>query len=233
MTRLAIAAMVLMGLAACEPQVPDSAAGVGFGDYSEYQRQQQQARAARDAQLAASTTVLPPEATGAPTAAGAPSGGVSSADLAAAGIGAAPNTQLITPAAGAPLAATAAGAAYVSGANTTASSQQTFQGGQQPEVRSATVSPTAVPQRPGDTGPDIVAYALQTTNRVGQQVYSRGMTNESRSARKCGKYVSSEMAQRAFLESGGPQRDKLGLDPDGDGFACQWNPEPFRRAVSQ
>jgi hypothetical protein len=40
------------------------------------------------------------------------------------------------------------------------------------------------------------------------------------------------MAQIAFLERGGPKRDTLGLDPDGDGFACYWDPAPFRKAVS-
>jgi hypothetical protein len=40
------------------------------------------------------------------------------------------------------------------------------------------------------------------------------------------------MAQIAFLERGGPKRDTLGLDPDGDGFACYWDPAPFRKAVN-
>ena len=33
---------------------------------------------------------------------------------------------------------------------------------------------------------------------------------------------------KAFLEAGGPKRDRKGLDPDGDGFACAWDPRPFR-----
>jgi hypothetical protein len=32
------------------------------------------------------------------------------------------------------------------------------------------------------------------------------------------------------LSNGGPERDRLGLDPDGDGFACYWDPTPFRLA---
>jgi hypothetical protein len=31
--------------------------------------------------------------------------------------------------------------------------------------------------------------------------------------------------------AGGPRRDPLGLDPDGDGFACAWDPTPFRTAL--
>ncbi|NDH39999.1 MAG: hypothetical protein EBY45_06195 [Gammaproteobacteria bacterium] len=30
-----------------------------------------------------------------------------------------------------------------------------------------------------------------------------------------------------------PERDPMGLDPDGDGFACGWDPEPFRLAFGQ
>jgi hypothetical protein len=33
------------------------------------------------------------------------------------------------------------------------------------------------------------------------------------------------------LANGGPERDKEGLDPDGDGFACGWDPRPFRSAL--
>ena len=40
----------------------------------------------------------------------------------------------------------------------------------------------------------------------------------------------SDLAQIEFLERGGPARDRLGLDPDGDGYACAWDPTPFRKA---
>ena len=33
-----------------------------------------------------------------------------------------------------------------------------------------------------------------------------------------------------FLAAGGPERDRKGIDPDGDGFACGFNPAPFRAA---
>jgi hypothetical protein len=29
------------------------------------------------------------------------------------------------------------------------------------------------------------------------------------------------------LARGGPDKDPRGLDPDGDGFACGWDPAPF------
>ena len=40
-------------------------------------------------------------------------------------------------------------------------------------------------------------------------------------------------AQRAFLAAGGPDQDRLGLDPDGDGFVCGWSPLPYRSLQSQ
>ncbi|MEL6647958.1 MAG: hypothetical protein AAFQ05_09665, partial [Pseudomonadota bacterium] len=39
--RFLVISVALAGLTACSPSVPDSAAGVGFGDYNEYQAQQQ------------------------------------------------------------------------------------------------------------------------------------------------------------------------------------------------
>ncbi|WOI56878.1 hypothetical protein [Palleronia sp. LCG004] len=93
------------------------------------------------------------------------------------------------------------------------------------------IQPTAVPTRRGSDGPNIVAYALQTSNAVGQPIYRRGgIGAQSRSARACAGYASPDLAQEAFLERGGPERDRLNLDPDGDGFACGWDPTPFRAA---
>jgi hypothetical protein len=94
------------------------------------------------------------------------------------------------------------------------------------------VQPTAVPQRPGAGGPNIVAYAVETSNPVGARVYSRtGFNLEAKASRNCGKYPSPDQAQIDFLATGGPQRDRKGLDPDGDGFACGWDPTPFRQAA--
>ena len=92
------------------------------------------------------------------------------------------------------------------------------------------VAPQALPERSGSGGTNIVAYALNTTNRVGEAVYERGRFNPERFQRACAQYGSSDQAQRAFLDAGGPVRDRRGLDPDGDGFACFWDPTPFRAA---
>jgi hypothetical protein len=90
------------------------------------------------------------------------------------------------------------------------------------------IQPTDLPQRAGDTGPNIVEYALATTHNPGTQLYSRSSLRLSNPAKVCARYGSSDKAQQAFLESGGPERDRRGLDPDGDGFACDWDPRPFR-----
>ncbi len=90
------------------------------------------------------------------------------------------------------------------------------------------IEPTNVPTRSGSSGPNIVEYAINTRNPVGQKVYRRGIVSQARYERNCAKYKAPDLAQEAFLAAGGPQKDKLGLDPDGDGFACDWNPEPFR-----
>ena len=42
------------------------------------------------------------------------------------------------------------------------------------------------------------------------------------------KFKTKDDAQREFLKSGGPYSDKSNLDPDGDGFACDWDPEVYR-----
>ena len=75
-------------------------------------------------------------------------------------------------------------------------------------------------------------YALQSNLPRGTQVFSRpGLNKESKFRRNCAAYASPDQAQIDFLSKGGPQRDRLGLDPDGDGYACDWDPRPFRKAV--
>ncbi len=93
------------------------------------------------------------------------------------------------------------------------------------------IQPTAVPQRSGNSGPNIVEFALSTSNAVGESLYRRStILSGSRFNRNCAKFASSDQAQEAFLKAGGPTRDRTGLDPDGDGFACYWDPTSFRNA---
>lgn len=82
----------------------------------------------------------------------------------------------------------------------------------------------------GTGGPNLAAYALAASNAPGQAIWPRGGVHLTPSARACARYVSSDLAQMAFLEKGGPQKDALNLDPDGDGYACGWDPRPFQLA---
>jgi len=94
------------------------------------------------------------------------------------------------------------------------------------------VQPTALPSRSGASSPNIVEYALGTSNPRGARVYSRsGFNGSAKAARNCARFASPDQAQIEFLSNGGPQKDRKGLDPDGDGYACTWDPAPFRQAA--
>jgi len=236
----------LGALAACAPQVPDSGRGVGFDNSLE-------AAYARDAALQnsnirVSDTVVPPVGgTGAPP----PITGVAPIPGSAEAT-AAETTRILAqtrPAADsaamnsgvAPLQASpsnpAPGSAGISNENNfdavaerrsiDADAARIEQNRSQYQV----IQPEAVPSRVESNQPNIVAFALSTTHPVGTRVYSRaGLNGAARAERNCAKYPSPDQAQIDFLSRGGPERDRRGLDPDGDGFACSWNPGPFRRA---
>ncbi len=87
------------------------------------------------------------------------------------------------------------------------------------------VQPGSVPR--ATPGVNIAQYAQQTRNAVGERVYPRNRLSMGGGA--CGRFASADDAQRAFLAAGGPQADPRNLDPDGDGFACSWDPEPYRQ----
>ncbi|OYW58338.1 MAG: hypothetical protein B7Z10_02305 [Rhodobacterales bacterium 32-66-7] len=94
-----------------------------------------------------------------------------------------------------------------------------------------TVQPGELPTRPGDTGPNIVEFALATSHAPGVQLYKRSGLGLRDQNAACAKYASPDKAQQDFLSKGGPERDRMGVDPDGDGFACSWDPRPFRTAL--
>ena len=259
MMRAAFAVMGILGLAACQPRVPDSGTGAGFQDYNSYLHDH-----AAQPYGAAPTTPAQPTASFSP-------------DAAAAAIDAAGGTGTAAPATtGAPLdptgqttgqtAATGSAAlppidsnacagrgnsfagiqettaemnfvhggvsdeqdfAAVKGRETIASDKQRIECNREQYV---VVQPGALPVRPGDEGPNIAAFALATTNPPGVKLYNRPPFYLVNVAAACGKFASPDLAQQAFLAAGGPQRDSKGLDPDGDGFACTWDPRPFRTA---
>lgn len=94
------------------------------------------------------------------------------------------------------------------------------------------IEPTALPQRTGKSE-SVVAFALKSKNAVGEKIYSRvNPLGASLAKRNCQKFRSPDDAQLAFLRSGGPKRDGKNLDPDGDGFACSWSPDNYRKLLN-
>jgi hypothetical protein len=88
------------------------------------------------------------------------------------------------------------------------------------------VQPGPLPNRP--EGVNVALFAQQTTNAKGERAYERTAAARVASVGNCGRFRDADAAQRAFLAGGGPERDRYGLDPDGDGFACSWDPAPYR-----
>jgi hypothetical protein len=90
--------------------------------------------------------------------------------------------------------------------------------------------PGALPQRAG-VGPSIVEYALATQHPRGVKLFQRSPLRFKKIEVACGPYGNDDLAQEAFLAAGGPNRDRLGMDPDGDGYACGWDPAPYRAVL--
>lgn len=233
----------LLGLAACQPSVPDSASGVGFGDYDTYTQN-------RESQLAGTADLRAPVVTGGPLDA---TGGTVSqdanpnADTDAAALARETQAALAASAANsgvAPLDASPSNPAPEAVNSFGISRENDFSAvDEQRSIQSDAariaenraqyeqVPVEALPERTA-AGPNIVEYALRTTHPVGTQMYSRGpFSSASRAQRACAKYPSPDLAQTEFLSRGGPDRDRANLDPDGDGYACSWDPRPFRKAA--
>lgn len=222
--RFGFPVLAILALAACEPEIPDSAAGVGFGSYEDYSTQRERA-------LREDVTVRPPTATGAPQDAGSQI--------------AAQTMQTLRPEAAGLQSVAAAPAAAPSANNPGISDEQSFSAVSSRETiesdrerleaqreQYTVIQPEPLPGRTGASGPNIVKYALAAPNRLGEPRFRRsGRVGEARFQSNCARYASSDLAQEAFLDAGGPERDRLGLDPDGDGFACYWDPTPFRAAL--
>jgi hypothetical protein len=251
MIRLATLVFLTATLAACNTApVPDSGPGVGFQDYGTYLRE-------REAAL--NTGSPAPIAPGTPlSGTTAPATGFST-DRMGAAINAADGTSVGAPLSGTAPVFTGTTPAPETGvrargdapagiqqengevAHTGISDEQDFSAVSARETIESdkariernraqyeNVAPAALPTRPANTGPNIVEFALSTNNAPGSAVYSRNGSGSS--DRACSKFASADLAQQAFLERGGPDRDRLGVDPDGDGFACGWDPRPFRTA---
>lgn len=228
-----------LGLAACTPPLPESGAqqGVGFQDYGTFINQQQ-----RTASVPA--TVVPPASAGfSPAGVAAAIDRADGSQTASAAPVLDPNDPN-RPRGNAPTGIKVEGGEMLPRAGGISdeqdfgavSSRETIESDkariERNRAQYVVVQPGALPQRPGDTGPNIVEYALATTHAPGTAMYKRTSFRVSDPAATCAKYGSPDIAQEAFLAKGGPERDRLGVDPDGDGFACTWDPRPFRAAAN-
>jgi hypothetical protein len=217
----------LLAIAACTSRVPDSASGVGFNNYDGYQQRRD---AVLEGRAAPATIGAPPLVTGAPLSATGP---VDQATLEARQANSGVDPVNASPSNPAPqIVENAAGISgendfdAVAGTRTIAGDAALIA---QNRAQYQIIQPEALPTRPGTNAPNIVAYALQTNNPKGAPIYRRSaFATESGHQRNCAKYPSADLAQEAFLANGGPEKDRQNLDPDGDGFACTWDPAPFR-----
>ncbi|MFN4128334.1 MAG: hypothetical protein ACK4GC_00720 [Paracoccaceae bacterium] len=247
--RVSLLLLLPLTIAACAPAVPDSGVGVGFQDYNSYMRERD-AAAGRPQPIV--TPGFSPDQIGAAIdrADGrggmAPAAGPASGPTTGAVIGAAPgfDSSANRPRGNAPVGireetGEAARIASLAGARISDENDFDAVAGRETiesdraridrnRAQYQVIQPGALPVRPGGTGPNIVDYALATSHPRGTQLYKRSGFGGGNAAAKCAGYASPDLAQQAFLERGGPDRDRLGLDPDGDGYACAWDPSPYR-----
>jgi hypothetical protein len=228
------AVLAMLAMTACTPTSPAGGEGVGFTDYNSY---------IRGAQPGPAGALPPPP----PTTTFDPAAAAAALDRAD---GVVPPTAVlpletdstVRPRGGAP-----AGIKEESGevSNVGISDEQDFEAVKSREsiesdaeriARNRSeyviVQPKDLPVRAGDTGPNIVEFALATTHAPGVQMFKRSGIGLRDANAACAKYASPDKAQQEFLAKGGPERDRLGVDPDGDGFACSWDPRPFRTALN-
>lgn len=244
--RSTVMILATLGLAACGTSVPDSGAGVGFQDYNSYVNNAPPAvsQAAPIGGFNADNAAAAiDKAEG--IAPSVPLSGVPPVEAPAA----LPTGERPRGNAPAGIVETTSEMANVAGStangSTTISDEQDFQavtGRETIESDKARIErnraqyqvdqPGALPERNAESGPNIVEFALSTNHPKGTQMYKRSSLRLSKAGAACNKYPSPDLAQEAFLAAGGPDKDRKGLDPDGDGYACSWDPTPFRSALN-
>lgn len=225
--RLSLFVILPLALAACAPAVPDSGAGFGaYGDFS----------AAPPVSAAPTEPVFSTERLGA---------AIDAADGRAAPVAPVPPPVVVAtddpnrprgdaPATIRPESGEMAAVGAISDEQDfdAVAARETIESDAERIARNraqyVVIQPGALPVRPGESGPNIVAYALATNHPPGVQLYRRSGLRFTDPLVACARYGSSDRAQEAFLDGGGPERDRHGIDPDGDGYACDWDPRPFR-----
>lgn len=93
--------------------------------------------------------------------------------------------------------------------------------------------PTAVPSRGSSV--DLESFARANADRaIGRKRYTRRRADYKEAGNSfCADYTDQDLAQINFLNQGGPKKDPLLLDQDGDGFACNWRPDVYVRGLER
>lgn len=260
LTRPATLCAALLALTACAPPIPDSGAPRGAGFDSPAEVNARREAALQRATPTPSQTILPPPTrptvqwepvaptndqvvTGPLAPAPGPADSTEAADIAAQTRAVLGQTESVGAPAPLPSQATAVG--DLDRDNPNISREQDFEVVSQQRGIEADaerlriarqqyqlVTPVEL-QRPNDNGPNIIAYALnQAQPRGASGTFPRNpLATTRRAETRCLNYRTNDVAQEEFLAAGGPERDRLGLDPDGDGNACAWDPEVYVNLV--
>ena len=75
---------------------------------------------------------------------------------------------------------------------------------------------------------NLAVFARSVSNKVGEKIYFRNFLSTDVNS-GCKKFLNKNAAQIFFLKNGGPKNDYHDIDTDGDGFACTWDPEIYRK----
>ena len=75
---------------------------------------------------------------------------------------------------------------------------------------------------------NLAVFARTVSNKVGEKIYFRNFFSTGVNS-GCKKFLNKNAAQIFFLKNGGPKNDYHNIDTDGDGFACKWDPEIYRK----
>ena len=93
------------------------------------------------------------------------------------------------------------------------------------------ITPEQIEETYQNSDINLARYARQASNLVGEKIYVR-LSKRNKKSDPCFRFISDDDSQRFFLEKGGPVKDLWNLDPDGDGFACKWNPDSYKKFYS-
>lgn len=93
----------------------------------------------------------------------------------------------------------------------------------QPQQASDVLPPPLIPR--------VAAFALRTTHQPGERQYRRNPFRADGQS-LCLEFETRDEAQDRFLRDGGPDRDPNGMDADGDGFVCGFDPSDLRASAN-